>query len=54
MRKGGERTSAPTLEEWVLQNEKLDMISQRELRGVVWNDVSIRCYPETLNSPCKV
>ena len=35
MRKGGERTSAPTLEEWVLggkiynflENEKSDMIS---------------------------
>ena len=33
---------------------KFIYVFQREYRGVFWNDMSLRCYPETLNSPCKV
>ena len=30
------------------------LLSERLLRGVVWNELSLRCYLETLNSSCKV
>ena len=36
------------------QNHYVIVFDQRELRGVVWNEVSLKSYLETLNSPCKV